>query len=84
MTALFPNWPNPKDLRDAFGRSGYRLQYSLQATAPPVIETDSAHVSARRIIDTPAQLGNKATHSETNVTVSLQKIQGRWVITSIR
>jgi hypothetical protein len=81
VTSLWPSMP--KDLRDdlqeAFARSDFTVQYSIEIASPPAIKGDDATVNIRSVLK--QTLGKRASPPvQKNSVVYLHKTNSRWII----
>jgi hypothetical protein len=83
--ALFPGMSREdrSNLQDAFSRGDYRVSYTIEIIAPPVIKGDEATVSARTVARTVLARTERPPVTK-NVVISLTRAGGQWTISSFR
>ncbi len=80
---LWPDMPNSRSYRDLFRDNEYSVRFTLEPVSTPQVEGDRAHITARRTVETLYRK-KPSVSGPVTVVISLRKIGGRWIITSMQ
>jgi ketosteroid isomerase-like protein len=85
VAMLYPQMPKDTKaaLQDAFKKADYKVNYTIQLTAPPVVRGDDASVTARTLL-TQSYAKRESSPVTRTVVITLHKDGGRWTISAFR